>query len=105
MKFSNYSHLVGKPYNFVQKLCGLEITEIESKTPPIENDLNLTNNKNLKNEKHSLTNLQLFELFADVIERIKNRIVARFALASNIEELGQKKKNRKLFYLFNFRTI
>lgn len=106
MNFSNYSSSIGKPYNFVQKLCGLETTE--SKTQLQNKEKMFLNNVELKiTENHSHTNLQFFELFVSVIERIKNRISGRFALVFRIEELGN---NINLilninYCFFSFRTI
>lgn len=90
MNLSNYSSSIGKLYSFIQKLCGLEALDNKEKAPLTQNDFNSSTiiEKSKLTEQRSCADLQLFELFASIIERVKIRILGRFALADYLQELG-----------------
>lgn len=70
MTLANYTPLIGKPYAFVQRLCGLDFGDITMSAPSTGAD-----------------NLQQFELLAETVIRIRDRVIARLTLAERLHEL------------------
>lgn len=82
MNITNYVSLLGKSYKFVQKMCGLTfgLPGKDSNVRTTEPEVSLENSENL----------QQFEMFAEVIARIQDRMVARQILAERVKELGEQ---------------
>ncbi|KAI1696581.1 fms-interacting protein domain-containing protein [Ditylenchus destructor] len=88
MNITNYVSLLGKSYKFVQKMCGLTfgLPGKDSNVRTTEPEVSLENSENL----------QQFEMFAEVIARIQDRMVARQILAERVKELEQYKSIKNL---------